>query len=130
MAQLHGKDAAIKKNSTAVALAQEWTIEATLESEQITDFGDDWHAVAGGLAAWSGSMVCFWDPTNTEQKAVHDALITASPTGALTDVDFYINATNYYSGNIVITGVSINVTVSGHIKATFNFEGNGALSYN
>ena len=130
MAVMHGKDAAIKKDSVAVAYAQEWSIDSGLSAEDVTDFGDDWKAFAGGLAEWSGTMNCFFDPTNTEQKAIHDALITAAPTGALTDVTFYLDATYYYSGNVIITGVNISVSVSGIITVAFSFQGNGALSYN
>lgn len=127
---MHGKDAAIKKNAVAIAYAQEWSIDSALAAEDVTDFGDDWKAFAGGLAEWSGSITCFFDPSNTEQKAIHDALITAAPTGALTDITFYLNAANYYSGNVIITGVAISVSVSGVIGVTFSFQGNGALAYN
>lgn len=130
MAVMHGKNAKIEKNNVAVAYMNEWTIEATIEEEDITDFGDDWKAFGGGLAEWGGSMTGFFDPTNTEQKAIHDALITAVPTGALADVEFYLDATYYYSGSIIVTGITITTTVSGHIKVVIRFKGNGALSYN
>lgn len=130
MAVMHGKDAKIEKNNVAITFATDWTINATLASEDITDFGDDWRAVAGGIAQWSGSFNCYFDPSNTEQKAVHDALITAAPTGALTDMEFYLNAANYYSGNILVTGVALTVGVGGIITVVFSFDGNGALSYN
>lgn len=130
MAVMHGKDAKVEKNDVAVALLQEWTLEATIEEEDITDFGDDWKAFAGGLAEWGGTMTGYFDPAQTEQKAIHDALITAAPTGALTDLEFYLQSTNYYSGNVIITNVNITTTVSGHIKVVFTFKGNGALSYN
>jgi len=61
---------------------------------------------------------------------MHDAIVTAAPTGVLTDVTLYLSAGNYYSGNIVMSGLSITTTVSGHIKITFKATGNGALSYN
>lgn len=130
MAVMHGKDAKIEKNNVAISFATDWTIDATLASEDVTDFGDDWRAVSGGLASWSGSFTCYFDPSNTEQKAVHDALIAAAPTGALTDMEFYLNAANYYSGNIIVTGVSISTAVSGIVTVRFSFDGNGALSYN
>lgn len=130
MAVYKGKAAAVKKNTVAVSLAAEWTIEATLDTEEITDFGDSWAAHAANIARWSGSMTVFFDPSNTEQKAIHDALITATPTGALTDMTFYLDGSNYYSGNIIVTGIPITVRVGEIIKATFNFMGNGALTYN
>ena len=130
MAQLHGKDATLKKNDVVITLMNEWSIDASLEEHDISDFGDDWKAFAAGLAEWSGSMSGLFDPTQTEQKAIHDALITAAPTGALTDMKFFINGSNYYSGNVIITGVNISVVVNDEIKVTFTFKGNGALSYN
>jgi len=130
MAVLKGKLGNIKKNAVAVSYVNEWTLDVKLETEDVTDFGDSWKAISGLIASWTGKMSAFFDPSNTEQKAIHDALITATPTGALTDVTFYISATNYYSGSVIVTGVSIETMVSGHVKVTFTFEGNGALSYN
>jgi hypothetical protein len=130
MAVMHGKDAQIEKNSVAISFATDWTIDVTLASEDITDFGDDWRAVVGGIASWSGSFTCFWDPGNTEQKAIHDAIVTAAPTGALADMDFYFDGTNFWDGSILITGMSVTTAVSGVNVATWTFDGNGALSYN
>jgi hypothetical protein len=130
MSKIKGKDATIKKNSVAVAYMHEWNINVAIDEEDLSDFGDDWKEVGGNLAEWDGDMTGFFDPTNTEQKAMHDALITAAPTGELTDVTFYLTGSLYYSGNILITNISISVAASGHIKIKISFKGNGALTYN
>jgi len=62
MGQLPGKDAAIKKNSVAVALMTEWTLDVDLDQEEITDFGDDWAAIAANIAKWAITMVGFFEP--------------------------------------------------------------------
>ena len=126
----HGKDAKIEKNDVAIAYANEWTIEFNQDEHDITDFGDDWQAVHGGIARATGTFTCFFDQSNTEQKAIHDALVTAAPTGALTDLEFYLDSTNYYSGNVLIGTIAIAVPVNDIIKIVFNWSSNGVISYN
>lgn len=130
MAVKHGKDATIKKNTVVIAYANEWSINFNLDSHDITDFGDDWQAMSGGIARATGTFTCFFDQSNTEQKAIHDALVAASPTGALTDLTFYLDATNYYSGSVLITGVNPTIVVNDINKVVFSWESNGAISYN
>jgi len=133
MAALHGKEATIKTGGAAstVTLMNEWTIDAVLAADEITDFGDDWKAFLPGLAEWSGSMSGSFDPSDANgQKAIHDLVIAASPAGASANTLFYFSAANYYSGNIIFTGLSLSTPVAGIITVTITFQGNGALSYN
>ena len=50
--------------------------------------------------------------------------------GASVAMKFYINATHYFSGNVLVTGVSpasaVDDVVSG---GSFTFQGTGALTY-
>lgn len=130
MAEMNGREASIRKSSVTVAYLQEWTLDIALNAEETTEFADDWKNFVGGMVEWSGSVSGNFDPSNTQQKAIHDALLTAAPTGALTDLRFYMDGTHYWSGSVIITGVAVNITVSGLVKITINFQGNGVLAYN
>ena len=129
MAVKHGKDAKIAKNDVAISFASEWSIDFALDTHDITDFLDDWAAMVGGIMRATGSITAFFDQSNTEQKAIHDALVTAAPTGALTDLKFYLDGTNFYSGNVIITSVALGVTVNDINTVTFSFVNNGVISF-
>ncbi len=130
MATKHGKDAKIEKNNVAIAYANDWNIDFSIDEHDITDYGDDWQAIVGGIARATGNFTCFFDQSNTEQKAIHDALVVAAPTGALTDLEFYLDGTNYYSGSVLITTIAIGVPVNDIIKIVFSWSSNGVISYN
>ena len=127
MAKYHGKDACVKKNSVAVIEFNNWSIEAAADVAEGQDFGDTWKSGTAGMMGWSGSMEGNFDPANTEQAAIMNAILTG-PT-KLTDVVFYIDATKNLSGDIWITGWSANASISDHVKISFSFQGDGTLAY-
>lgn len=127
MPTYHGKNATVKKNDVAIVGINTWTIEETLDTAESTAFGDTSKKHEGGLPGWSGSFEGFWDPANTEQAALWAALKAGTK---LTDMKFFINATNYYSGDVLITGISRTTTITDLLKGTVSFQGSGDLSYN
>jgi predicted secreted protein len=126
---MHGKDASFKLNTHVVGEATDWTISASLDIADSSAMGDDWKSGVAGMASWSGSANMHFDLTDTYQAAVHDALVTASPTGSITTARFYVNASNYYSGSILITGVNPTAGIGDLVKLSVSFQGTGALSY-
>jgi hypothetical protein len=128
---LHGKGCTVTVDGASankVAELDEWSIDATLETAQDTQFGDNWHSHIVGLGAWSGSMSGSFDPSDTYQKEVHDYLVAAAPTGILSDARFNIDTGDYYSGTIIITGVSVSAGIGGRVEASYSFIGSGALT--
>lgn len=129
MAEKHGKDATIKKNNVAIAFANEWSIDFAMDSHDLTSYGADWQAMSGGIMRATGTFTCFFDQGNTEQKAIHDALVVAAPTGALVDLVFFLDGTNNYSGSVLITGIAITTLVNEYNKIVFSWESNGVIAY-
>ena len=126
MAVYHGKGGKVTKNDVTVININAWTINDSLDTEETTAYGSTSKKHGGGLYGWGGSFEGFADPANTEQAALWTALKNGDE---LTDVKFYIDATHYYSGNLLITGISRRSGVAEHLKATFTFLGSGDLSY-
>ena len=131
MAVIHGKKAIIKKNSTDVGEMTSWTIDVAGDMAETTAFGDDWKTYSFGTAGWTGTMEGYLDLSDASQKALHDALIASSPDPELTDVEFYPDSgsTAKYSGSIIVSGTSVNAVHTDIVKITFNFQGNGELTY-
>ena len=124
---IHGKVTRIAKNSVAIANEIEFNIEFTLDLDEISAKGDDWKKWLAGQSEWGGSMNYNLDPANTEQKALIDNIVAATPGTVLTDVVFQLeDSGDYFSGDIIISSLSIPAGVGGKVTGSFNFKGNGA----
>lgn len=126
MAAIHGKNAEIKKDATTVFGGQDWSIDFSGDVVDISDMGDEWKSKLAGLADWSGSFNCLFDLTDAPQRAIHDALVAASPSPELTDAKFYVDDTHYYSGTILVTGVKVEAKLDDVVRLSITFEGSGA----
>ena len=81
------------------------------------------------MNSWKGSMTISFDETNTEQKALHDAIIAAGGATKLTDVKFTMDGTKNWAGSVWIESFSITTDVNGVITGDLGFKGDGALAY-
>ncbi len=125
----HGKACRVEKGDTATEYTEGWSIDVSLDMDDISRQGQNWKEGIPGLAGWSGQFSAQAVMGNTEQKAFLDNLITATPGTKLTDVKFLLDgSTNAYTGDLYITNYSIGTNVSGKVVHTFNFQGNGALT--
>lgn len=125
----HGKLCRVEKNDVAMEYGDGWAITATLDMADISRSGQNWKEGLPGMASWNGSFSGHFVAGNTEQKAFFDNIIAATPGTKLTDVKFLLDAsTNALTGNIYITGFSINPAIGDKVGFTVNFQGDGALS--
>lgn len=125
----HGKKCRIEKNDVAVEYTEGWNLSVALDMSAIPRQGQDWKEALPGQAGWTGSFVAHFVAGNTEQKAFLDNIVAAIPGVQLTDVKLLLDAaTNAFTGNLYITGFTINPTVGDKVSITFNFQGDGALS--
>lgn len=125
----HGKLCRVEKNNVSMDYNNGWSIDSSLDMADISRAGQNWKESIPGQASWTGSFSGQFVAGNTEQKAFFDNLVTASPGTKLTDVKFLLDgATNAFTGNIYITGFSINPGVGDVVKFTINFQGDGALA--
>jgi len=106
-----------------------WSLNVNLDMGDASRVGQHWKEALPGQAGWSGSFDIYFVAGNTEQKAFFDNIVTATPGTKLTDVKFLLDgATNAFTGNIYIPGLSIPNNFGGVVKATINFQGDGALT--
>ncbi|MHB8772961.1 MAG: hypothetical protein ACYC7J_18355 [Syntrophales bacterium] len=125
----HGKICRVEKNGTKMEYSLGWSLNINLDMADASRAGQNWKEALPGQAGWSGSLEMHCTLGNTEQKAFFDNIVNAAPGTKLTDVKFLLDAdTNAFNGDLYITGISIPTTFGGVVKATVNFQGNGAVA--
>lgn len=127
---IHGKVTRIAKNSVAIGNEIEYNIEFSVDLDDISAKGADWKKWLAGQGEWGGSMNFNLDPSNTEQKALIDNIVTATPGTVLTDVEFRLeDSGDYFSGDIIVTNFPVSAPVAGKVTGNFTFKGDGAPSF-
>ena len=125
----HGKVCRVEKNNVAMEYSKGWNLNVNLDMADASRVGQDWKEALPGQAGWSGSFEAYFVAGKKKKKAFFDNLIAATPGTKLTDVKFLLDAeANAFTGDIYITGMSVNATIGNVVSATINFQGNGALS--
>jgi len=128
-APIHGKVARVEKNSTNMDFTEGWTIDVALDMADTSRQGQDWKEGIPGQAGWSGSFSGQLVEGNTEQAAIMTNIVTATPGTKLTDMEFVLeDSGDYYSGNLFITGVTINAPVGDKVTFNVTFQGDSTLS--
>ena len=138
MALLTGNNGVVKIDNasgtpTAVASVRNFSVELTRDTIETTTMGVDVRTYLNGLSAWSGSADIYFDPAaSTGTIATHAVLNPTSGTvgQATLTVELYLADTaGKFSGEVIITGFTVNSTMDGMVEASISFQGSGACTY-
>lgn len=135
MASFVGNAGAIKINGAAVAELRTWSIEMTSDTIENTVMGDSTRQYVKGLSTFSGTADAYWDPAHFTGTTNIDGEIFGSvgDSGAALIVypegDIGSGTDKVLTGNIIITGYTVNGSFDGMIEASISFQGTGALTY-
>jgi hypothetical protein len=135
MASFVGNAGAIKINGAAVSELRSYSIEVTADTIENTTMGDSTRQYIKGLSAFSGTADVFWDPAHFTGTNNLDGELFASVGDSGTSITVYpegdvgAGTDKILSGDIIITGYTINGTMDGMIEASISFQGTGALTY-
>ncbi len=133
MATLVGNDGAVVVGSTTVANTRNFSIEMTADTIEYSSMGSDTRQYVKGLSSFSGSADIYFDPSEFD-----GADTTFNPTsGAVGDaaiaVKLYLkqDASNdlVFTGNIVVTGYTVNSSFDGIVEASISFQGTGGATF-
>lgn len=145
MATLTGNNGVIKIDNaagtpTALAAVRNFSIEITSDTIEKTTMSNDTRQYFKGLSSWSGSADIYFDPA--EYPTSNSGLVALNPTGATTGtpwravgsdpltLEAYLDGTSYkFSGEIIVTGFTVNSSMDGMVEASVSFQGSGALTY-
>jgi len=127
MAELLGRECAVKLSTNTVLSCNEWSLNLEIATIPATDFGDTWEEFLVGLRGASGQFVGRFDPSDTNG---HVALQTEALSGTSgVSLRLYINGSNYYSGTALITSFAPKADVGGAVTVTYGYRFTGTVSY-
>ncbi len=131
MATQTGKSGHVYQNSVPVVSINNWDLTVTVDNRDHTVFststGVQWRTFANGLSGWSGSFSGFFDTASTSQTDIV-ALILGTATGSVNLIADKA-AGGSFTGNVNFAGMNASAAIDGDVEATYNFTGNGVLTY-
>lgn len=139
MATMTGNNGVVKIDDaagtpTAIAAVRSFTIDITSDTIEKTAMGNDSRVYFKGLSSFSGSADIYFDPDEMPTSAA-SGLISLNPTLEAVGSDAYTlevylnNTSNKLTGEIIVTGFSINSSMDGMVEASISFQGSGDIAY-
>ena len=128
---ISGKGGFVKINASNIGDVQTWGLDIGTNVIDVTaqlEGGKQWKDFIAGLSEWTVSLEMSWDiPTaGTNQAQINSASLQGT---TLSDIELYANATNFYSGDGIITSANINEDVQDKVSYTVEIQGTGVLAY-
>lgn len=113
---------------TELGEVRSFAIETSLGTIDVSTLATDWKKYLVGQAGWSGSLECFYDPTDTAQadlvsnaRAGTLCTVTVQPLGAGA-------GKTQLSGTCYITSMSISGATEDAVGLSISFQGTGELA--
>ena len=139
MAILTGNNGVLKLDATVggavatIAAVRNFSIELTRDTIENTTMGQDTRSYVTGLSTWSGSADIYYDSAaSTGHLAVHTVLNPTSGTvgsSTLTFEGYLADTAGKFSGEVIITGFTVNSSMDGMVEASISFQGNGTVTF-
>jgi predicted secreted protein len=143
MATLTGNNGRFWLDNTAggtlkeVVSVRNFSIEITSDTIEKTTMGNDTRQFLKGLSSYSGSADLYFDTANFGATAtgniitiLNPAISSAAVGDSTASFEVYLNETsNKLSGEVIVTGFTINSSMDGMVEASVSFQGSGALTY-
>lgn len=125
MANHTGTEGTVKIGSNAIAEVRSFSIAQSAETIEDTTLTDTAKTYKAGQTSWTAEVTAFWDETDTTGQGAltvgSEVTLNLYPEGAST-------GDKYYSGSAIVTSANLSVATNSMIEATFNAQGNGALT--
>ena len=113
---------------TALGEVRSFSLETSLGTIDVSTLATDWKKYLVGQAGWSGSLECFYDPTDAAQASLVSkaragtlCVITVQPLGA------GVGKTQL-SGTCYVTSMSISGATEDAVGLSISFQGTGELA--
>ena len=139
MAILTGNNGVLKLDATVggsvatIAAVRSFSVELTSDTIETSTMGTDVRTYVKGMSSWSGSADIYYDSAaSTGHLAVHTVLNPTSGAvgnGTLTFEGYLADTAGKFSGEVIVTGFTVNATMDGMVEASISFQGSGACTY-
>ena len=123
---------------TSIASVRSFSLEITSDTIETTTMGVDSRTYVKGLSSFSGTAEIYYDGdvfpvanSGTDLAGFNPTLegVGTSPY----NIELYPDETNHsgtkFSGDIIITGFTLNSSMDGMMEASISYQGSGALAY-
>lgn len=135
MATLTGNNGAIVLNGNNVAAVRNFSIEMTADTIETSVMGTDVRTYVAGMSQFSGSADVYFDAADFDTYET-----TFNPTSGLVGAsgvavklyiqENYSSTSDYaFTGNVIVTGYTVNSSLDGMVEASISFQGTGAATY-
>jgi predicted secreted protein len=126
-------DASVGGTVAAIAAVRTFSVELTRDTIETSTMTTDVRTFVTGLSSWSGNADIYFDPAaSTGTIATHAVLNPTSGTvgQATLTVELYLNDTaGKFSGEVIITGFTVNSSMDGMVEASISFQGSGPCTF-
>jgi len=128
-----GRNARIKLDTTTIARMTSLDVTINNSTIDITSFGDTWMKFCVGMQAWTATITGHLDLDDASQSTL---VAAAESADLVTNLRFYIDATNYFASDLVTDSEagmfidSYNFTADNNSVVSFSMSvtGNGPLT--
>jgi hypothetical protein len=135
MATMVGNNGSVSVNDINVANVRNFSIELTSDTIETSTMGIDVRTYIKGMSAFSGSADVYFDPSDYDTNES-----TFNPTAGLVGAsgvaiklylqENYSSTSDYaFTGDVIVTGWTVNSTLDGLVEASMSFQGTGAATY-
>ena len=117
-------------SAQTVAEVRSYSIETTSDTIEQTVMGDSTRQYVKGLATFSGTADVYWDPAHFTTVDANPTAGTVGATNKVVTLRIYPTGSGTsWSGEVVVTGYTVNGTFDGMVEASITFQGTGSLSW-
>ena len=124
MANHTGSEGVVKIGTNTISEVRSFTITETGDTIEDSTMGDASRTYKAGMKTFTGSVVCYWDETDTAQIAL--------TVGASVTLNLYPEGTTtgdkYYTGSVLVTSIERSAAFDGMVETTFSYQGTGTLT--
>lgn len=135
MATMTGNNGSVTVNGINVANVRNFSVELTSDTIETSTMGVDVRTFVKGMSQFSGSADVYFDPADYDTNET-----TFNPTAGLVGASAvavklilennYSGANDFaFTGNIIVTGWTVNSTLDGLVEASMSFQGTAAATF-
>ena len=135
MATITGNNGAINLNGNSIASVRNFSVEMTADTVETTTMGVDVRTYITGLSSFSGSADIYFDAADfdTYESSFNPTAGLVGASGVAVKLyiaENYSSTSDYaFTGNVIVTGYTVNTSMDGMVEASISFQGTGATAY-
>jgi predicted secreted protein len=117
-------------SAQTVAEVRSYSIETTADTIEKTIMGNTTRQYVKGISTFSGTADVYWDPTHFTTVDINPTAGSVGATNKVVTLTVYPTGTGTaWSGEVIVTGYTVNASFDGMIEASISFQGTGSLGW-